>query len=175
MCLTLTALVFADVAGDGSLDCPGCDGVLTAEDRELAAAAGLDLPAGMQLVVYDLSEPGGSVLWEETLTPDGPAVTHEVNGVCGVLPLRVQLKLPAGAWAACPVVGALEREVTTPGDATVTFPLTAGCPLPTPTLSPTLVPPTATAPPPTAAPGEQPATPTAVATEALVAGEGTSP
>lgn len=158
-CVSVTALVFADLAGAGGLACPGCDGAFSDEDVALAKAAGLVLPGGMQVALYDLSEPGGHVLKESRLAPDGAAVAHEVGEVCGRLPIFVQLKLPAGSWAACPVTGSLERRVELAGEVSVSFPLTAGCPAPSP--SPTSPPasPTPTAPA-TSEAGALPALPT---------------
>jgi hypothetical protein len=135
-CVVITAQVFADLAGAGSLaDCPGCDGAWTAGDEALAAELGVVLPAGVQLAVYDANR---NVLVEETFdVQQSPMVEHAFEDLCFELPVSVALvNLPPG-WATCPVSGVVEQHVDTPGRAQVRFPLTSGCPIATPSATPT--------------------------------------
>jgi hypothetical protein len=169
-CLSVTAELFADLAGAGGQACPACDGEWTPEDEAIAAAQGIALPGGLQLVLYDPADPNGAV-WEWTSTADGRAwaeVAADLGGDCLAPPMVLELR-PRAGWAACPLGGALEVTLTAPGPQRVAFPLWPGCPLPpaTATVDPGALPaatPTPGTPEPPAAPSPgAPTTPGATA------------
>jgi hypothetical protein len=133
-CVVVTVLAFADLAGTGTLGCPGCDGLWTPADAAAAAAAGVALPP-LQVSVYDPAQED-LVVFEGVLQPDG-AMAELTLTDCLRPGMRVQIKDPAGAWSPCPAVGAPVRVVAGQGPITLTFPLTAGCPAPVPEPSAT--------------------------------------
>lgn len=135
VCADITVRVFADVAGEGTrAGCPGCDGRWSAEDAAMAAAAGIALPPGLQVAVYDDS---GLVLGEWALAGGAsPLAEVALARVCGDAPLTVQLVgLATPDWASCPAVGATERIIDRAGPAAADFPLAPRCPLPTATTT----------------------------------------
>jgi hypothetical protein len=137
--VTLTATVFADLAGAGPLaGCQGCDGTWDAADEARAAALGLSLPP-FQLSVYDA---GGRDLFEQRFDAAGRAVAEFTTGpLCGELPMRVQVLGGPDGWVACPASGGLTRGLTAAGETHVAFPLfpAAGCPVPPATDTPMAV------------------------------------
>jgi hypothetical protein len=155
----LTVVVFADLAGGGTADCPGCDGHW-GDDDAAAAENGHVLLGALTIGIYDAT---GTVLKEDPITPDSARVERHYSPT-GRPPFTVQLQLSTSGWSICRAGGASERQKVAAGPpATVNFPLSNGCPRPTsvptatatasaapveqPTSSPTPAAPTAIPPP----------------------------
>jgi hypothetical protein len=165
-CVDITVLAFADLAGGANPDCPTCDGRPSPADDAAAAAAGVVLP-DWQVTLYDPLNPDTSAatIREAHLTVAGGRGSYHFNS-CDFpdlsvhLPVRVQLRLQsADGWSVCPTLGRLEQDVTTAGSTTVLFPMTNGCPVPTP--------------PPSATPGSEPEEPGAAPATAAPTAEDT--
>lgn len=140
-CVVITAQVFADLAGAGSLaDCPGCDGAWTPEDAALAADRGVTLPAGVQLVVYDDQREVQDEAISIAAQP--PVVDVTFGERCFDLPVSVVLSYLPEGWASCPLSGVIEQRIESPGRANLRFPLTRGCPITSPSATPTAAQPT---------------------------------
>lgn len=141
VCVDITVVAFADLVGGDRPDCPGCDGQWTAEDEAAATAAGVVLP-NWPIALYDPLNPDTSsaTIIEDELTVNGGQGSYRFTSCAVTLPVRVQLRLrPANDWTVCPTLNTLEQDVTSAGATEVRFPMTLGCPVPTPPPSPTTV------------------------------------
>ncbi len=135
-CVQVTLVAFADLAGVGSLEGPGCDGAWTEDVAVVAASASLALPP-LLVSAYDPAQDWLTQI-ERWIEGDGARVELALPD-CLHPGWRLRLRDPAGIWNPCPAVGATDRTVPDQGPATVGFPLTMGCPLPGPTPSSTPV------------------------------------
>lgn len=136
-CYNIHVQLFADLAG-GNADqaCGGCDGQWGEEDAKAAAARGIGLPAGIQLVVsegtFDLQE----VIHKDAIdTPDYyTTLTACTTGAAN--DLRVSLHgLDEDLWSLCPTSAGPQEPVPVgdgSGDYSVRFALVAACPPQTP-------------------------------------------
>jgi hypothetical protein len=165
VCVDIKVVAFADLVGGDSPDCPGCDGQWTPEDEAAAAAAGVVVPTWLA-TLYDLADPdtSTSTIDEKWLIVDGGQASYTFKVCDESFPIRVELSAPSTVdWFVCPLLGTLEQEVTSADITEVRFPMTLGCPAPTPPPSATaLTPPEDPAADPTApAPTDTPEPPAA--------------
>jgi hypothetical protein len=161
--VALTVRAFADLAGGDDADCPGCDGRFDEADELRAAELGLRLPR-LLVAVYDPADESETATKREDWLVMGPALGTYATEICDVaLPLVVELSPPAG-WSSCSGAG-LEQTLSEPGPAQVDFPLTVGCPAPSPTAGSDGTP----------APGDDATTPSPEPTEAPSGDVGATP
>ncbi len=166
----ITAQVFVDLMGDGSLaDCPGCDGVWTPQDEARAAQLGVTLPIGLHLAVYDADGEARDEVRigdSDTGIPPPPMVNVVLPKLSNAWPLTVELRGLSEGWTICPATSAQVQRVDATGPAQLRFALTRGCPVATPSATPSATSPLAPTDKPTALPaGIGELTPTLPATE----------